>query len=116
MEKTKENGERTKVGIFNVFEVVTEIIGWLQIVASPFLIGIILGSIIYFPKPSTPRLLLAIVPISLGLVFGVIWANKKWKEKGTIFYLSQISATPELDEPNEEKHRPKTKNTKQEIE
>ncbi|KIA82569.1 hypothetical protein OA84_10435 [Kaistella solincola] len=99
MTKEKKNIQKTDGGIFRIFELITESIGWLQIVASPLLIGLIVGAIIYFPDPTTTRLALV---ATLGLVIGVIWATKQWKGKGTIWFMSRIMATPELDKPDEE--------------
>ena len=84
------------------FELITEIIGWLQIVASPFLIGLIIGAIIYFPKPDTTKLIIAIVIATTGLCIGIIWATRVWRKKGTIHFMSRIMATPELDNKDEE--------------
>lgn len=107
--KEKKDIQKSEGGIFRVFEFITEAIGWLQIVASPLLIGLAIGAVIYFPNPSTTRLVLGIIVATIGLVLGIIWATKKWKGKGTIFFLSRIMATPELDNPDEE-NEPKTKN------
>jgi hypothetical protein len=41
--------------------------------------------------------------IILGLLIGILWANKIWKTKGTISFLSQISATPDLDNLSDKK-------------
>lgn len=84
----------------NFFELITESIGWLQIVASPFLIGIIIGALIYFPNPSSITLILGIIVAILGLFLGIMWANKEWKGKGTIWFMSRVMATPELDNPD----------------
>lgn len=81
----------------NFFELITESIGWLQIVASPFLIGIIIGALIYFPNPSSITFILGIIVAILGLFLGIMWANKAWKGKGTIWFMSRVMATPELD-------------------
>lgn len=78
-----------------------EIIGWLQIVASPLLIGLGIAAFIYFPNPSETRLIIAIIVAVLGLVIGIVWANRIWKTKGTMWFVSQISATPDLDNFNE---------------
>lgn len=80
------------------FELITESIGWLQIVASPFLIGIIIGALIYFPNPSLITLILGIIVAILGLILGISWATKAWKGKGTIWLTSRIMASPELDD------------------
>jgi len=95
--------QKSDGGIFRVFELITESIGWLQIVASPLLIGLAIGAIIYFPEPTKTRLVIGISVVIFGLIIGIIWATKKWKGKGTIWFLSRIMATPELDKIIEEK-------------
>ncbi|MCR9182832.1 MAG: hypothetical protein NXH73_07895 [Flavobacteriaceae bacterium] len=97
MTKEKKNTQKTDGRIFRVFELITESIGWLQIVASPFLIGLIIGAIIYFPEPTMMRLGIGTIVAILGLVIGIFWATKQWKGKGTIWFMSRIMATPELD-------------------
>ena len=79
------------------FEIIMEIIGWLQIVASPLLIGLGIGAFIYFRNPNTTNLIIAIGLAILGLIIGIIWATKVWKTKGTMWFVSQVSATPDLD-------------------
>lgn len=84
--------------MFKVFEWITEAIGWLQIVASPLLIGLGIGAFVYFPNPTTMRLIIAISIATSGLIIGILFATKIWKTKeGTIWFLSRIMATPELD-------------------
>ncbi len=109
MTKEKKDNQKTEGGIFKVFEFFTELIGWLQIFASPLLIGLILGAIIYFANPSAASLVLGIIVSTIGLIVGVIWATKKWKGKGTIFFLSRIMATPDLDNVKKENNNPKAK-------
>jgi hypothetical protein len=92
----KQNKEKSG-GIFRTFEFLTEAVGWLQIVASPFLLGLILGAIIYFTNPNTMRLIIGIVVALAGLLSGILLANKQWKGNGTISFMSRIMATPELD-------------------
>jgi hypothetical protein len=100
--KGKREIPKTEAGIFRVFELITESMGWLQIVASPLLIGLITGAVIYFPNPTNTRLFLGIIVATIGLVIGIIWATKQWKGKGTIWFMSRIMATPELDKPDED--------------
>ncbi|WP_146171825.1 hypothetical protein [Flavobacterium magnum] len=92
-----------------IFEKITEIVGWLQIVASPLLICGAIAAVIYFSSPSFERLLLAAIMVLIGLTVGIIFANKIMRTKGTVWFMSRISATPELDE-NDIKPRKKTKN------
>ena len=107
MPKDKKDTNNNNSGIFKVFEFITEVFGWLQIVVSQLLIGVGIGAIIYFPDPSITRLIIGIIVGCIGLAIGVYWATKKWKGKGTIFFLSQISATPELDKRDEESSKAK---------
>ena len=86
-----------------LFEYFTEVIGWLQIVASPFLIASIIGAIIYFIKPNATRFIVASAIVAIGLFIGIIWATRIWKKKGTIHFMSRIMATPELDKNDEVK-------------
>ena len=80
-----------------VFEYIMEIIAWFQIVASPLFIGLGISALIYFRNPSKTTLIIAIIVAVLGLVIGIVWANRIWKTKGTMWFVSQISATSDLD-------------------
>jgi hypothetical protein len=86
----------------NLFELFTEIAGWLQIVASPFLIGLVAGAFVYFPKPGIARLIIAILIATTGLCIGIVWANRIWRKKGTIHFMSEIISTPELDKDDDQ--------------
>lgn len=81
----------------SLFDLLTELVGWLQIFASPFLTGLIIGAIIYFLKPDTSGFIIAILIAILGLVTGIVWATRVWRKKGTDHFMSRIMATPELD-------------------
>lgn len=79
-------------------ERITELIGGLQIVLSPFLIGLLFGSLIYFSIPTITTLIIGICIAFVGLFAGIIWATKKLKsKKGTVGFLSKIMSTPEFD-------------------
>lgn len=86
-----------------VFEIFTEIIGWIRIVLSPFLVGLALGALVYFPDPNETRLIIGIILASLGLLLGILWATRIWRSTGTMWFLSRLMATPELDGPEEDK-------------
>jgi uncharacterized membrane protein (DUF485 family) len=64
------------------FELMTEVVGWLQIVASPFLAGLVIGFLIYLYTPDTLGILLGIAVAFIGLIVGAVWATKVWKGKG----------------------------------
>ena len=94
------------------FEIITEIVGWIQIVLSPTLIGIAFGLGIYYNFPNDIGMICGILIVVIGLIIGIIWATKKFKTTGTIHFLSRISATPELDnfEKSEKEKIEKNKN------
>lgn len=102
MTRRKSDIGKSEGRAFKVLEFIAELIGWMQIVASPLFIGVAIGAIIYFPNPSQTRLVFGVILATCGLVLGVIWATKKWKGKGTIYFLSRIMATPEMDKPQDE--------------
>ena len=82
----------------SVFEFIIEILGWVQIVASPVLIGLAISFIVIINwTESEGAMIVAIFIPVLGLFIGIIWATHVWKRKGTIEYVSRLSATPELD-------------------
>lgn len=101
MNKTPQNNQKSDSGVLRIFALIIESIGWLQIALSPILIGLFFGAIVYFSGPSTVRLIIAVVIVTVGLVIGVIWATKVWRRKGTSWFMSRIIATPELDKEND---------------
>lgn len=86
------------------FEKTMGILAWLQIVASPTLFALAISAIIYFQNPTQTNLIIGIVIIVLGIILGILYANKIWKTKGTVWFVSQISATPDIDKVNENKN------------
>lgn len=114
MTKEKKETRKAEGGIFRVFELITEVIGWLQIAASPLLIGLVSGAIIYLTDPSLTRLIAGIAVATAGMIAGIVWANKQWRGKGTIWFMSRIMATPDLDKPDEESKPKPSGNDEQE--
>jgi hypothetical protein len=80
-----------------LLERIAEIVAWMQIVASPLLVGIILAAFLYFSDPSIDRFFIGIVIVFIALIIGIAWANKIKKTKGTVWFMSRMMATPELD-------------------
>jgi F0F1-type ATP synthase assembly protein I len=80
----------------NFFELFTELIGWLSIAISPFVIGSFIGLIIYSYKTDKTSLLIAILIACLGLVAGVIWATRIWRKRGTISFLSKLNSSERI--------------------
>ena len=80
-----------------IFELTTEIVGWILITLSPTLLGIAFGLGIYYNFPNIIGMVIGIFVAVVGIIIGMIWATKKFKTTGTIHFLSRVSATPELD-------------------
>ena len=81
-----------------ILNVIFEILGWLQIVASPLIAGIVIGGVVYLAKRDNAGLIMGISIAVIGLTVGIIWATRVWKKEGTINFMSKIIGTPELDE------------------
>ena len=86
----------------SLFETFLEVLGWLQIFASPFIVGCIIGAVVYFAKSDLIGLILAIAIVLTGIIIGAVWATKVWRKRGAMHFMSRIMATPELDPPLEE--------------
>ena len=80
-----------------------DVYSWLKIIASPFLIAVVIAIIIYLNVSGTLGLVLSVSMLLFGLVVGVILASRIWVMQGTTTFLARIHATPELDKVNHEK-------------
>ncbi len=80
-----------------------DVCSWLKIIASPFLIAVVIAIIIYLNVSGTLGLVLSVSMPLVGLVVGVILATRIWEKQGTTAFLARIHATPELDKVNHEK-------------
>ena len=80
-----------------IFEWLTSFIAWFHIVASPLFFGLIIGLVIYGIYPTTTGLIFGIAVATLGLLAGIIFATRVWKKRGTVDFISRVSASPELD-------------------
>lgn len=80
-----------------ILEWLTSFIAWLQIVFSPLFFGVVLGLIVYGIYPTTTGLVLGIAIAVLGLPVGIIFATRVWEKRGTVDFISRVSASPELD-------------------
>lgn len=104
MTKSKEPSER----IYKILEWILEAIGWVRIVLSPLLLCSAIGAIIYLHNPNQTRFLIAIVIAIAGLIAGILFANKQWKTTGTMWFLSRVDASPDVDELVHEKDKKMT--------
>ncbi|TSJ47937.1 hypothetical protein [Fluviicola chungangensis] len=75
------------------FNKLTEGIAWLQIVASPTLIGVVLGILAGLAGNGGLGIVIGVT----GLIIGVLWATRVSKKEGAVRFISRAMATPELD-------------------
>lgn len=96
------------------FEYLIEGFGWLQIVASPLLAGLVIGLVICLSNPTKGSLALGIIVVLIGLITGIFFATRVWKKHGTMHFVSRIMASPELDKKDEEQkyQKPEKDNNK----
>lgn len=83
-----------------IIEIFIEVFYWLRIMASPLLISIGFGILIYSFSPKSGSLYLAIGISFIGLIVGIVWATKVWKKTGTSNFMSRVNASPELNKNN----------------
>ncbi|GGG44411.1 hypothetical protein [Epilithonimonas arachidiradicis] len=82
----------------NIFEESAELVGWVQIFLSPFLISLVLAAIVHFSFDSIFATIISLLLVIIGILVGIKFANKIYKSKqGTIHFVSRTSASPELD-------------------
>lgn len=75
----------------------TEILGAFLILGSPTLLGALIGGYFYLNNPSTQSQWLFAALTASGLFIGIWWAVREWKSRGTVWFVSRLMATPELD-------------------
>ena len=76
----------TKKRKMGFFYFILEFFGWIRIVASPFLIGALIGFGVYISKPDLTGLIIAIIIAGIGLLTGIVWALKVLRKGSTMDY------------------------------
>lgn len=80
-----------------ILEIFVEVLSWLRIVASPLLIGIGIGILIYTTNLNSVGMTLAIIITYIGLLMGIIWATKVWRKTGTSNFMSRVNASSDIN-------------------
>jgi hypothetical protein len=83
--------------MMRILEIFVEILSWLRIMASPLIIGVGVGILVYDNNPNNTGMAIGIIISLLGLLVGIIGATKVWRKTGTSNFMSRINATPELN-------------------
>lgn len=74
-----------------LFEIILEIIGWLQIVLGVTLLAGLIAFATYLKWNNETGKIVAIIIVATGFISGAIWATRIWKKHGTIAWLSRIN-------------------------
>ena len=102
MSTGSQNVDKARNGMTG-FDYVSEVVGFLQIMASPLLVGLIVAAVVYFSNTTTSGLVIAIAIAASGLIIGIIFASRAWRKNGTMHFMSRVNVSPELDDAEEEK-------------
>ena len=94
MQATNSNPNEISTKGSRFFDTLIAIVRWLQIAASPLLIGLALGAVAYIIDHTQRGLIIGISLAALGLLIGILWANHHWKSKGTEKFMSSLYSTP----------------------
>lgn len=98
--------EKEKMTAFTWF---TEIVFWIKTFLSPFLGGLLIGSICYFTIESIVGIYLFWMFAIAGFAGGIVLATKIWKTQGTANFQGKILATPDLEHLNNHQIQSKEK-------
>mgnify|MGYP003576077961 CR=1 FL=1 len=88
--------------MFKTLETIPKVIAWLQIAVAPAIVGGAVGFFIYTYYPNSLGLILAILTAIVGVVFGIVWANRVANKRGLVEHMSRVIATSEFDHQEEE--------------
>jgi hypothetical protein len=83
--------------MMRILEIFVEILSWLRIMASPLIIGVGVGILVYDNNPNNTGMAIGIIISLISLLVGIIGATKVWRKTGTSNFMSRINATPELN-------------------
>ena len=81
-----------------IIERLLSALAWLQIFISPAIIGAIAGVAIWLALRGLLGVILGLIAGLSGCISGIVFAEKARLGKGTIEFMSRITAHPELRE------------------
>lgn len=83
--------------MFTLLSILIEVIFWILLFLCPFLIFGIISSIIYF---KFDNMILAVIIGNIGILSGIIFAEKIRRKYGTSNFFGRLLRTPELEDKN----------------
>ena len=81
-----------------------EFLAWMQIVISPLIVAVIGGGIFYLYFQGLTRIIGWILIGLVGLILGIVFANRVTRKTSATEFISRIDASPELDNNNKNPH------------
>ena len=84
-----------------IIEFIISFFAWLEIAVSPLIIGCVIGMIVYSEVPREKGIIIGITIVVLGLIIGIVWAIRIWKKRETVEFMSRLTANPELHNEDE---------------
>lgn len=84
---------------------IVEALSWLKIVASPTLLGLVLGFLFYLFKPDLVGVIFGALIAVVGLIIGIVLGTNISKKMGATEFNARIDASPDFDQMKEEKQK-----------
>ncbi len=97
----------------SIFEALNNFISGFFIIFSPTAIGLFIAAFVYFPNPSTTRLIIACGISFAGLCIGILWA-KHLKDTNGHYGINASLGSPDLDDFQEKMKREEEESRKDE--
>ncbi|HVX25152.1 MAG TPA: hypothetical protein VHB70_02325 [Parafilimonas sp.] len=85
-----------------IFQWFISFLAWLQIVASPLIVGLVISFFVYKNNPNKTGLIWSILISAVSLIIGIIIATRIGKKHGTVDFVSKISSSPDFDKLDDE--------------
>lgn len=83
--------------VYRILTLLLNIVDWLKVAIFPFAIGFGIALIPILLHPCSKTVKLGLIIVTLGGVFGIIWATKIWLSIKPKHYISKFRTRDEVD-------------------
>lgn len=83
--------------VYRILTLLLNIVDWLKVAIFPFAIGFGIALIPILLHPCSKTVKLGLIIVTLGGIFGIIWATKIWLSKKPKHYISKFRTRDEVD-------------------
>ena len=87
------------------FQTLIEIAYWIAIFFSPVLLFSVIAGIIFISNEN--NLWISIIFLSVGIILGIVWAERVRKKYGCSRYMGRILSTPDICQEDSEENKDK---------